>query len=54
MRKLILCVLLLSVLCSCSAAPVRREFFAMDTVVTLEAYGDSAALDAAQPEQEHA
>lgn len=50
MRKLILCVLLLSVLCSCSAAPVRREFFAMDTVVTLEAYGGSAALDAAQAE----
>lgn len=50
MRKLILCVLLLSVLCSCSTAPVRREFFAMDTVITLEAYGDSAALDAAQAE----
>lgn len=50
MRKLILCVLLLSVLCSCSTASVRREFFAMDTVITLEAYGDSAALDAAQAE----
>ena len=50
MRKWILCVLLLSVLCSCAAEPVRREFFAMDTVITLEAYGDSAALDAAQAE----
>lgn len=50
MKKVLFCVLLLSVCCSCTASPIKTTFFAMDTVMTLELYGDKAALDAAKEE----
>ena len=50
MKKVLFCVLLLSVCCSCTASPVKATFFAMDTVMTLELYGDKATLEAAKDE----
>ena len=50
MKKVLFCVLLLSVCCSCTASPVKTTFFAMDTVMTLELYGDKATLEAAKEE----
>lgn len=50
MKKVLFCVLLLSVCCSCTASPVKATFFAMDTVMTLELYGDKATLEAAKEE----
>src|SRR5699024_1383001 len=50
MKKVLFCVLLLSVCCSCTASPVQTTFFAMDTVMTLELYGDKATLEAAKEE----
>lgn len=50
MKKVLFCVLLLSVCCSCAPASQQTTFFAMDTVMTLELYGDKAALEAAKEE----
>lgn len=50
MKKILFCALLLSVCCSCTASPVKTTFFAMDTVMTLELYGDKSALEAAKEE----
>lgn len=50
MKKVLFCVLLLSVCCSCTVSPVKATFFAMDTVMTLELYGDKATLEAAKEE----
>ena len=50
MKKVLFCVLLLSVCCSCTASPVQTTFFAMDTVMTLELYGDKTTLEAAKEE----
>ena len=50
MKKILFCALLLSVCCSCTSSPVQSTFFAMDTVMTLELYGDKAALEAAKEE----
>lgn len=57
LRKLILiviCIILTAVLAGCAApaAPEMREFFAMDTIMSITAYGPAAssALDAAESE----
>lgn len=45
-----LCAALLLALCGCTARTVRREFFAMDTVMTVSVCGGQAELDAVEDE----
>lgn len=47
---LLLCLAMAFTLCGCSQEPVQRQVFAMDTVMTLTAYGKNAddGLDAAE------
>ncbi len=45
-----LCAALLLALCGCTAQTVRREFFAMDTVMTVSTCGGQAALDVVEDE----
>ena len=51
-KRLLPLLFLLCLLCGCAGAEQQREFFAMDTVMQLRAWGAAAALDQAQKEIE--